>query len=291
MSIFPTLNSKEGPSGQIWFWEKDTVMDVPRLDAKTALMFSLAKDYLSPVLPKAALNELRPHFQQAERTLAEIRERSYSQWPDKVRVIQNSIQLHTPEIEETVLNKVYDALFVDKKTRIHYQTRGGEEDTYIASLRGLVFRDGYIYAVCSLEGKDHIRQLPIHRMSSVEILDEYVEPISGFSLDRYVKTFFDYPLRELKSNSSNRDQIDEKITISIALDALSAVHLRESPLSLNQKNMKLPDGRESFTATVANTERLRWWILSYGQQMEVLSPVELRTEIRDKLKRAGDLYK
>jgi predicted DNA-binding transcriptional regulator YafY len=291
MSIFPSLNYRESSKGNLWFWEKDTVMDVPRLDAKTALMFRLARDYLSPVLPRAAMNELRPHFQQAERTLKELRERAYISWPDKVMVIQNSIQLGTPEIDPIVLGTIYDALFEDRKVSIKYRPREGGEKSYVASILGLVFRDGSIYAVSSLEDREHIRQLPIHRILSADALDNHSDTIKGFVLEEYVRKYFDYPVKELKSNASYRDEIKEDMSVTLAFSPISAVHLHESPLAPDQSYERLPDGREAFTATLANTERLRWWILSYGPQVEVIGPDDLREEIKERLMAAIDSYR
>ena len=34
------------------------------------------------------------------------------------------------------------------------------------------------------------------------------------------------------------------------------------------------------SATVADTDQLRWWLLGFGNQVEVLEPVELREEFR-----------
>jgi len=283
MSIFPTLDYREQIGGNLWFWQKDTVIDIPKLDAKTALMFRLAQDYLAPMLPKATLGELMPHFKQAEKTLKELADRSYTYWPDKVRIIQNSIQLKHPEIDPDILNIVYEALFADLKLDLNYRIRSGEVRGYRANLLGLVFRDGVVYAVCTLDGKDAVRQLPLHRMLAAELTGETSSRPLGFELDDYIKTFFDYPLRELQSNAEHRDEIPDRITVTLALNPVSAVHLKESPLADDQVVETLPDGREAITATVSNTERLRWWILSYGPYMEVISPKELRREIREKI--------
>ncbi len=290
MTIFPSLDYREQPGGNLWFWEKDTVIDIPKLDAKTALMFRLASDYLSPILPKATLRALEPHFKQAETTLKDLGDRHYSRWPEKIRIIQNAIQLQHPDIEAAILDAAYDALFHDRKMRATYRMRNGEVSHYTLSLLGLVFRDGVIYAVSQIDGKDNVRQLPLHRMLEATLSDEAAERPPGFDLDRYVKTYFDYPLRELKANEARRDEIPDRITVTLAMDPVSAVHLQESPLSANQTTHTLPDGRMAFTATVNNTERLRWWILSYGPYMEVLAPSQLRQEIGDKLKLMTRLY-
>ncbi len=258
MTIFPSLDYREQPGGNLWFWEKDTVIDIPKLDAKTAL-----KD---------------------------LGDRHYSRWPEKIRIIQNAIQLQHPDIEAAILDAAYDALFHDRKMRATYRMRNGEVNHYTLSLLGLVFRDGVIYAVSQIDGKDNVRQLPLHRMLEATLSDEAAGRPPGFDLDRYVTTYFDYPLRELKANEARRDEIPDRITVTLAMDPVSAVHLQESPLSANQTTHTLPDGRMAFTATVNNTERLRWWILSYGPYMEVLAPSQLGQEISDKLKATIGFY-
>lgn len=291
MSVFPSLDYADGQAGgNRWFWQKDTVMDVPRLDAKTALMFRLAETFLTPMFPPATLEELRPHFKQAEKALREIDECGYSRWPDKIKLIQNSQRLLHPDIKPAILAVVYAALFEERRFRMHYQVRGGEQRDYEVSPRGLVFRDGIVYAVCTLADRPDIRQLPLHRMLSAELLETPVAPLHGFNLDHYVRDYFDYPLRSLKANQDTRDSIPATLRLEITLNAVNAVHLQESPLSADQTTEHRPDGRVGFTATVANTERLRWWILSYGERMEVNGPPELREELTERVRRMGAIY-
>lgn len=290
MSIFPSLDYRENPGGNLWFWERDTVIDIPKLDAKTALMFRLAKDYLSPLLPKATLKELEPHFKQAESTLKDLGDRNYSRWPEKIRIIQNSIQLQHPEIDPDILETTYEALFNERKMLATYRQRTGDICDYQISILGLVFRDGVIYAVCHIDGKDSVRQLPLHRMLQTSLREEIAEPRPGFDLDRYVRTSFDYPLCELKANHEHRNEISKTLDLEIIMSESTAVHLMESPLTQDQTHEFLDGGKVLLKARVANTERLRWWILSYGANMEVRAPFELRCEIKDKLIGAGSVY-
>lgn len=290
-SVFQTLGCEERqPGGARWYWEKDTVMDVPRLDAKTALMFRLAEAHLTPILPRVTVDELRPHFLLAEKTLREIGEYTYSRWPDKVKVIQNSIRLRQPEINPEVLSVVHDALFEDRRFQSEYRVRSGERRDYEINPRGMVFRDGIVYAVCTLGEEMVIRHLPLHRMLSVQLLEKPVLPLPGFRLDEYVKTYFDYPLRALQANAGIRDSIPDTLPLRIAMNPMRAVHLKEAPLADDQLHNTLPDGRVVFLATVANTERLRWWLLSYGDGVEVLEPPALREEIRAMAERMLGLY-
>ena len=58
----------------------------------------------------------------------------------------------------------------------------------------------------------------------------------------------------------------------------AAFHLTETPLSANQKMVNKPDGRVEVTATVKNSLQLRWWLLSFGEYVEVIKLKALRNE-------------
>ena len=290
MSIFPSLDHREQAGGNLWFWEKDTVVDIPKLDAKTALMFRLAETFLTPMFPRVTLDELRPHFKQAAKALKDMGEPGYVRWPDKVRIIQNTIQLQHPDIRPEVLEVVYAALFEDRRFKTRYRVRSGERRDFEVSARGLVFRDGIVYTVCTLSDYTDLKQLPLHRMETAELTHTPITPLPEFNLDRYGREYFDYPLRALRANHENRDQIPETLKLEILLDEIPAVHLLESPLSKDQREERTAEGQVRITATVANTERLRWWLLSYGDRIEVIGPPKLRNEIGQMILRMSDRY-
>ena len=58
-------------------------------------------------------------------------------------------------------------------------------------------------------------------------------------------------------------------------------HLYETPLCIDQELECTNDGRIALTATVPNTRGLLWWLLGFGDGVEVLEPAELREEIAE----------
>jgi|TARA_R100000935_G_C2822588_1_gene160538 hypothetical protein len=53
-----------------WSLQRDATMDIiPALDLPAALTFELARAYLSPMLPPRALSYLKPHLDEAHRTV------------------------------------------------------------------------------------------------------------------------------------------------------------------------------------------------------------------------------
>jgi predicted DNA-binding transcriptional regulator YafY len=57
-------------------------------------------------------------------------------------------------------------------------------------------------------------------------------------------------------------------------------HLLESPLADDQQATRGPDGTLRVTATVQDTERLRWWLLGFGARVAVLGPLHSGTTSR-----------
>jgi predicted DNA-binding transcriptional regulator YafY len=69
-----------------------------------------------------------------------------------------------------------------------------------------------------------------------------------------------------------------------------AFHLRESPLGQKQKIGPEEDGFVRIDATVPDTSQLRWWLLGFGDQVEVLEPEHLRDEFAQIARSMADMY-
>jgi predicted DNA-binding transcriptional regulator YafY len=52
-------------------------------------------------------------------------------------------------------------------------------------------------------------------------------------------------------------------------------------LSLDQQIESYDPGRVLVTATLADTQQLTWWLLGFGDKIEVIEPIELRQKIAD----------
>jgi predicted DNA-binding transcriptional regulator YafY len=123
-----------------------------------------------------------------------------------------------------------------------------------------------------------IRMLAMHRVKSAEMLEDPANLPNGFDLDDYI--------------SSGAFGFGGKETIS--LEAVftnpSGNHLYETRLSTDQVITPLDHDRLKVTATVVNTEQLRWWLLGFGERVEVLAPLELRESIAQTATALANLY-
>lgn len=254
-----------------WQWMEDAkVMDIPGMEPATALAFRLAEAYLQPLLPRSILRYLDPHFRRAGEVLAGVKSAGIGMWPEKVRVISRGPALLFPEAKPDVQETVYQALFEERRFEARYRSREATRPAeYEVNPLGLVFRQGLIYLVCTLAEFEDIRQLALHRMSSARLLDSRRRAPAGFDLDKYIEQGeFSYPV------SGNR------IKLRALLAPGAAIHLYETRLSPDQRLKESPDGRVLLQATVLDTLELRWWLLGFGDGVEVLEPKKLRSEFQ-----------
>ena len=264
--VFPlTCDERSRPFGWSWMADAD-VMDIPGMDSHTALTFHLVKEHLEPLLPKATSRLLQPHFRTARHILDEIRTgKGVPAWIDKVRVVHRGPKLKSPTIRKEVQDQVYEALLHNRRLQVLYNPRW-EEGTkeYEINPLGLVLKEGVFYLVCSMWDYPDIRLLTLHRMSEAKVLDAPCAASEEFNLDDYIAS----------------GELDFSVGGAIKLRALftkgAAFHLEERPLSDDQKIIEQEDGRMLVTATLQDTSELRWWLLGFGDQVEVQKPKSLR---------------
>ena len=233
-----------------------------------ALTFQLANNFLKEIFPPSVLNYLNPYFECADNTLGIISDSDYSHWHDKVRILPRAQKLIPAKIEEDVVAVVYQGLFEGKKIRARYKPRYGDEAEYDLNPLGLVFRESVIYLVATMWDYVDPRHLALHRFRHSELLEEDAATPEDFNLDKYLaEGSFEYGEKE-----------NEKIKLKALFFDWSGHHLLETPLSEDQKAVELEDGTLQIEATTNNSAQIRWWLLGFGDNVEVLEPVDLRSE-------------
>ena len=146
---------------------------------------------------------------------------------------------------------------------------------------GLVLRGQIHYLICSMdEDKDNPRFLPLHRFTKAEWNGNTAYEPKGFSVDKYIK---DNNLGYLYSN--------KPVHLEAKFDKSAGFHLTESYLSKDQEITPLDDGRLLVKAKVSDTAQLRWWLLGFAGQVEVIKPKFLREEMVRNIKSMNKRYK
>jgi predicted DNA-binding transcriptional regulator YafY len=271
---FPIMSDESGRTYR-WSWSKDgATFDLPGISNTEALTFNMVEQYLKPILPASTLGQLQPYFTTAEKKLAALSLHSSNRsWVDKVRVIQPSQALLPPNIDPEVQREVYEALLRDKKLYITYKKSGADEaKKYEVNPLGIVERGQVIYVVCTIAEYQEPRQLVLHRIVKAEMLDEPSKRPEGFELSSYIEQAFGFG----GNKPIKLEVIFRQTNFTHPID-----HLRETPLSADQKITQHSIEENSFklTATVIDSLQLRWWLMGFGEGVEVLGPPVLREAI------------
>jgi len=280
-SSFPLNNETEGRKNY-WFWiEYAVIQDLPGMEPVTALAFEMAESYLKPLLPEATLNLMLPYFNRAKEVLGEQSMSALKTWPKKVAVIEKGPVLHKPVIKPELQQVIYQALLNETAINASYQTRGSDTaKDYLMHPLGIVSRMGVLYLVCTLWDYQDIKQFALHRFITAEPSDEPYRENTGFNLNDYTKEQhqFSYPTTK------------ELVKLKALFEKNIAWHLAETPLSDDQILIPQNDERVLLEATVTETLELKWWLLSFGDNVEVVEPIQLREKFKSVAKRLSHIY-
>jgi len=276
---FPiTSDTRNKPYG--WSWMKDAPnYDLPSMDKNTALSFYLSEQFLHKIIPPSVTHHLEPNFKQAKAVLDDKNQNNLIKWREKVRVLSRTQPLQSPIIDNNTLEVAYQALLEGKQFSVIYKPRLQKPKEYIVNPLGIVVRDQLIYLVAMLWDYSDPIQLLLNRMDEAKILDNPITATS-FDLDNYIaEGHFEY----LES--------DNKLSIQLSISQYSSVAFDETPLSNDQTLESIEDNRYLVTATVKDTQQLRWWLMGFGDGIEVLKPHSLRTEMINMAKSMLEIYK
>jgi predicted DNA-binding transcriptional regulator YafY len=278
--MFPLTTDERRPAR--WSWAREAELThLPALNPATALTLELAHRHLAALLPHSALVALEPLFKSARKVLDETAQLRLARWSDKVAAVPNNQPLLPPAVPASVHETIHHALLTEKCVEISYRAAGQERaKRYPVNPLGLVDRGGGYYLVATARDYPEPRIFALHRMLSATLLDEPATKPAGFNLRHYVaeERRFEMPL-------------GGDLNLELRVSPWMADYLDERKLSSDQTLTPIR-GREEqrLNATVANTDQLRWWLRSFGSNVEVVKPVSLRREMAKGFAELVELY-
>ena len=187
--LFPIeCDDKSIPFG--WSWKKDSPgIESPAMDPIQALTFSLAAQYLEPLMPKASFKRIEKFFQRAENVLMGDVRSNVLRWRKRVRVIPESIRFKDPNINPDIRQKIYRAIYEGFQIKALYRKRGEKKShpRHIHPL-GIVVKGSITYVISMMdEDRENPRYLPMHRFEDIKILDgKKIKEPKNFDLDTYL---------------------------------------------------------------------------------------------------------
>lgn len=264
-----------------WRRLRGAAIDVlPVHDTYSALTFCLVEDYLKLALPHNVTDRLEPIFCKARQLLGQHpNDFDARRWYQNVRILSRAMPLHAPRIHEDVFRSVCEGLWHQEIVSVDYQSRAAEQPRRLRlHPHALVLRDGVLYLLATINDHSDIRQLAVHRIKKSDLTGSKAHRQPEFDLEQYIQEgHFSYAE-------------GEPIELVALFDAYVARHLLECPLSLNQTVEEQPDGRMEVRATVQNSQQLMWWLMGFGDSVEVVAPAELRSRVHDQVMRLAERY-
>ncbi len=264
-----------------WFRQSGHDQDgLPIHDTYTALTFCLVEDYLHRILPVNVTQSLAPIFAKARQLLKESEDEfDAKRWYRSVKILPRALELCPPVIDESVFRAVCEGLWHRDELFVTYQGRADEAPKSMdLHPHGLVVRDGVMYLLATLKTYTDIRHLAIHRILKAESTGRDAVIQKDFSLADYIdEGHFSY----LKG---------EALDLVLRFDAYVGQHLLETPINDTQQAKTLDDGRIEIKATVKDSQQLRWWVLGFGDGVEVMGPDHFRAIVADEVAKLAVRY-
>ena len=133
------------------------------------------------------------------------------------------------------------------------------------------------YVVAHDRLRDALRTFKVERIQAAELLDEtYVIP----------EDFDVYKWLESSWGIIAEDEVEVRLRFTPAV----ARRVHESVWHHSQKLDDLPDGGCLLTMRVGGIREIKNWVMSWGAEVEVLAPPELRTQIAEDSRRMAAQY-
>lgn len=246
---------KSKPYGYSWS-EGSTGLEIPTMPPDVSLLLIMAKQHLASVLPANLMASMDSFFKQAERNLSGQHEHQReSKWKHKVRVISTSQPLLAPDIRSDVFAAVSSALYEDRLLEIEYCNTFGKHTKSTVKPLGLAVQGPRQYLVCQFEGHNDYRNIALHRLQSARMMSLTFERPADFNLKKYDNDGrFSFGKGEL-------------VRLSFIINWEAGKNLLETPLSKDQTYTQFKNGRYKITATVVDSELLRWFLNSFGDEI------------------------
>lgn len=263
-----------------WFWKQGaTRLQFPSMSIDEAISFVLVKSFLDKLLPPIVQDRISDIFELAHETL---KKSDFAFWVDKVRIVPSNLELVSPEVNQEILNTIYDALLKNLCIKVTYKPLEDEQlNNVIINPLAIVMRHNIGYLVATSEENTKPKQFALHRFKKVTIYERDSQNKEKFNLEKYIADgYFEYPIKNAPS----------EINIKLVIKDYMKLILTETPLCHNQIITDYADNFYLLTARVKNTRQLRWWIYSFAPGIVILEPIELRNEFIHILDELRDLH-
>jgi predicted DNA-binding transcriptional regulator YafY len=203
--------------------------------------------------------------------------------PPSIEDIKQKVSVKNVEyykVDETVFHKVVDSLFLNEPLRISYHTPHKDErtDRVIQPLHLFCYMGNWhLIAFCTLKGD--LRDFALSRIKTIESSPQVVK------LPKRLPSVKDYISKNFGVMSGGESiEVCLKFVPEVSHWISEQIWFSGQEVSVNE------DGSVCLKFPVADFREVRREILKYGASVEVLSPAELREEIKKEIEKMSKVY-
>ena len=224
------------------------------------------RDMLKVFKDTAFYDSLESLFQKVKTTLP----------PESIKYLKNveqTLHLGVKPYKEygkfkEILNRVNEAAINRKSIEIVYYTMSRKkESTRRVDPYRIWFFNGTFYLIGFCHMRKEVRIFALDRIKMLHQTNETFEVPEDFSLEDFIGPSFGV-------------YQGEPAHIKVWFHPDVAGYIKEKIWHESQQIHPQDDGSIIFEADVAGTDEIRFWIMTWGSQAEVLEPESLREEIR-----------
>ncbi|HUW84834.1 MAG TPA: transcriptional regulator [Phycisphaerae bacterium] len=198
--------------------------------------------------------------------------------------VLDAVEVRWPALSEAgSLDKVFvtlqQAIVEKRKVQLGYDSsfEGAEIETMLHPYRlAFVGRAWYVMGYSELH--EAVRTFKLDRVLLAQPGDGQYRLDKPFDLDAYLGNAWQI-IPEGKSYH-----------VELVFAPMVAGNVEEVLWHRTQKTQRLADGSLLFEVDVDGLREISWWVLGYGDQVEVKAPPELRSRILEVVRRTATLY-
>ena len=228
-----------------------------------ALYFSRA--LLDTLAGSPLVDETERAFAKIERALPPSCRRFLDALPRVLKAKANGRKAHDDRRTREVLARALDATLLHRRAEMRYASASSRRTkTYVVEPQRLVYAHGGIYLIAWVPEYGQLRTFAVERIETFAVGDERFEPRP-------------LPTEPFADSLGVHTGAAERIVIEFEPEASGFV--RERCWHKSQHVEDRADGGITLTLDVSRDYALRAWILGFGANARVVSPLDLAQEI------------
>lgn len=278
--LFPQVRSRDKGTGKAKLWWAEKSLSRLYMLPTDAMNLVMIMDHASRFGMATQVERLTPIREYAKSLLKG--KRLAQDCSGKIISTTRFITLKPSVVNPEILEVMQQALLEDSCVDCLYLKRGASEPRRLhLKPLGLSYQDSNIYLSCIFKGlpQGNIAALPLHRFRSARTTFEDIPAPQDFDITS-VKA--QQSLVGLRTETPTR----LKLRVSQALYE----RLLENALTEDQHLEPADDGW-LMTGSLHLSQGLDLWLLSQGEHLEVLEPIELRLQLAASVRKMAALYK